>query len=233
MNLETNELINSNSIREAKAFILQRIEAELTASRYAADAIGRAVREIIALARRYSVPTSSFRFADNRKLNREVNAIISRLRQLLYEYTQSVAATADQEDKEAVIAHINTTLYGKTLTQRITEHTETLKNETQTAIANGIAYNPTSSARNAIDRLLRNTVAIAYMYAYGLSATRRGAIGFISMRGSSYPCQTCDDNVGYHDIAEYNYAWHVNCRCIFIFIYPEDLYNPANQNITT
>jgi hypothetical protein len=84
----------------------------------------------------------------------------------------------------------------------------------------GISYGVghSNSSFNALERLIRNTVASSRMWWMGENAKKSGATGFFSFRGSSYPCAYCDSMVGYHPIEEYQYIWHPNCRCYFVFV---------------
>lgn len=85
----------------------------------------------------------------------------------------------------------------------------------------GISYGTghSNAARNLITTLSRNEIAGAWMWWYGEQALRRGATGFYSFRGSSYPCAICNDNAGvFHPISEYQGHYHLNCRCFFIFV---------------
>lgn len=86
---------------------------------------------------------------------------------------------------------------------------------------NGVSYGQghAVSSRNMLNNLARNIIASAWMYMYGRAAKKKGAIGFYSFRGSSYPCSYCDSMVGFHPIEEYRGYWHPNCRCFFVFAY--------------
>lgn len=87
-------------------------------------------------------------------------------------------------------------------------------------LSKGISYGSghSNSSYNLITSLSRNEIASAWMWWYGEQAAKGGATGFYSYRGSSYPCGTCDNMVGFHPIADYRYHWHPNCRCYFIFV---------------
>ena len=84
----------------------------------------------------------------------------------------------------------------------------------------GISYGVghSNSAYNSLTTLSRNEIASAWMNWYGEQAVKNGATGFYSFRGSSYPCGTCDNMVGYHPISDYFGHYHPNCRCYFVFV---------------
>lgn len=49
-------------------------------------------------------------------------------------------------------------------------------------------------------------------------------IGWYTIRGSSYPCTVCDDNVGiFHSKDEFFSGYHVRCCCIMIPVYNTDI----------
>ena len=72
-----------------------------------------------------------------------------------------------------------------------------------------------NSSYNAINTLGRFTIGDAWMYDGYLDMDAQGAIGYIGHRGSSYPCQECDDNAGrFHSLSEgMIYPLHPNCVC--------------------
>lgn len=84
----------------------------------------------------------------------------------------------------------------------------------------GISYGvgKSNSSFTSLEKLIRNTIASSWMYWLGEQALNKGAKGFFSYRGSSYPCAYCDSMTGYHPIDEYKYLWHPNCRCYFVFV---------------
>lgn len=76
------------------------------------------------------------------------------------------------------------------------------------------------------EQLLKNidsTVALAWGYEDYDFALRNGAIGFYVFRGSSYPCQTCQEQVGvFHPMEESVWShppFHNNCVCYAVYVY--------------
>ena len=84
----------------------------------------------------------------------------------------------------------------------------------------GVSYGVGKSnvAYNALSTLLRSTVADAWMMADMKEAEKKGATGFHSYRGSSYPCSLCDSMTGYHPLSDFPGIWHPNCKCFFVFV---------------
>lgn len=72
-----------------------------------------------------------------------------------------------------------------------------------------------NSAFNSINTLGRFTIGDAWMYDGYLEMDAMGAIGYIGHRGSSFPCQECDDQANrFHSLSEgMIYPLHPNCVC--------------------
>lgn len=75
------------------------------------------------------------------------------------------------------------------------------------------------STMSSLYRLGEGTQNYAYNWADEVYMQRNGAIGYNVYRGSSYPCQACDDNVGFHPIGSYALPVHSRCMCYKIPIY--------------
>lgn len=79
----------------------------------------------------------------------------------------------------------------------------------------------TNSMFNAIARLCRHAIAEAYMRILWLRATGEGAVGFITFRNSSVPCDICDDYTTYtHPMTDPMPPLHLNCVCGVVFVFP-------------
>jgi len=81
---------------------------------------------------------------------------------------------------------------------------------------------PLSGAEQLLKNI-DNTVAIAWGYEDYDYALRNGALGFYVFRGSSYPCQTCQEQVGvFHPMEESVWShppFHNNCVCYVVYVY--------------
>lgn len=259
-------MYTDKDIEEAKAFIKERVKAEIAMQNHLDELLIWAAKEIVAIAYKYKIKASLFRFSANKQLEAEVNEVIKKLRQKLYMAAETLSVNVDDKQQSNIIAFINAPQYGKTLKERINTYTNRYKYEIEAFVAagllarkstesllaaikqdlaapynnklfkqsilagslmatriksNGVSYGTghATSSRNMLNILSRNIVAAAWMYIYGQVAKSKGAIGFYSFRGSSYPCAHCDDMVGYHPIEEYKGYWHPNCRCYFVFVY--------------
>ena len=260
-------MYTDKDIQEAKAFIRKRVEAEISMQNHLDEALLWAAKEIISISYKYKIKASLFKFSVNPELNKEVDAVLARLREMLYEYAETLSIALDTSQKDDIIGFINEESYGHTLKERLNIYTNRFKYEVEAFIASGLLmgyaasrllstiranlnapYNNelfrntvvrggmaatriksggisygqghSNAARNLLLTLTRNIIGAAWITIFGSNARRNGAIGFYSFRGSSYPCDFCNSQVGYHPIEEYKGYWHLNCRCNFIFVYP-------------
>lgn len=259
-------MYTDKDIQEAKAFIRKRVEAEISMQNHLDEALLWAAREIISISYKYKIKASMFKFSVNADLKREVDAVLAKLREMLYEYTEALSIAVDEEQKNTIIAFINKESYGSTLKERLNTYTNRFKYEVEAFVAAGLAFGygqtkllssiksslnapynnelfrntvvrggmaatriktggvsygqgHSNAARNLLLTLTRNIIGAAWMDIFGSNARKKGAIGFYSFRGSSYICNFCDSQVGYHPIEEYKGYWHLNCRCYFVFAY--------------
>lgn len=82
-----------------------------------------------------------------------------------------------------------------------------------------------NSAFNSINTLGRFTIGDAWMYDGYLDMDAQGAIGYIGHRGSSFPCQECDDEANrFHSLSEgMIYPLHPNCVCYITPVFRNDI----------
>ena len=91
----------------------------------------------------------------------------------------------------------------------------------------GIKYGNVGNSNSEtvnIDRFTRMTVQLAWMRSQLMDFKESGADGYYQLRGSSYPCQMCDDETGFHEgidgMMEDPYP-HFHCQCYRIPAYRE------------
>ena len=75
------------------------------------------------------------------------------------------------------------------------------------------------SSFNSFDRLGRGTTNFGFNYADNEYMKRNGAIGYVVYRGSSYPCDICDNNRGFHPISDISLPVHSRCCCYAVAVY--------------
>ena len=254
-------------IEEAKAFIRKRVDAEISMQNHLDEALLWAAKEIIDISYKYKIKASLFKFSANPQLKKEVDAVLANLREMIYEYTESLSIAVDEESRDDIIGFINEESYDHTLKERIGIYTNRYKYELEAFIgaallfgmgarkllstiksnlnapynnelfrravvnkselaatrikSSGVSYGSGHSncARTLLNTLTRNAVGSAWMNMYGTWAYNKGAVGFYSFRGSSFPCVHCDSKIGFHPMPEYQGGRHLNCRCYFVFVY--------------
>lgn len=78
----------------------------------------------------------------------------------------------------------------------------------------------TNSMFTALSGLTTFGIAQAWMKDWELTTEEKGAIGWEVRRGSSYPCEQCDDNCGFHSLDEgTQLPQHLSCCCFAIPVY--------------
>lgn len=78
----------------------------------------------------------------------------------------------------------------------------------------------TNSMFTAIDSLTQYGIATAWMRHWELKTGADGAVGWVVQRGSSYVCDICDDNCGFHSIDEgTGLPRHSHCCCLAVPVY--------------
>lgn len=90
---------------------------------------------------------------------------------------------------------------------------------------NIIQKNKYKSALNNLVRLHRDSIIRAYNHAINSIWLGNGSIiGWYTIRGSSYPCTLCDDNIGvFHPKDEFFYGYHPRCCCMMIPVCLNDM----------
>lgn len=237
-----------NDIKEAKSYIRQRLEAELKMEHYLNSALVKAAREIVELAYKWSIPPTLFSFNYDPFLSREIDKVITKLIYMIEDYDIKLATSTEKADKDTLVPYIYREIDGITYKERLNHYVSNFKLELQDFITAGLVTGLSkqdvlkeilSSYKNpykntiisdiphkgytSYKRLLlltRHTIADTWAYADMEQAIKGGAIGFISYRGSNYPCQLCDDYAGrFHTFAEPYPPYHPNCMCYAVPIY--------------
>lgn len=89
----------------------------------------------------------------------------------------------------------------------------------------GISYkNKYKSAFNSLLRLQQDSTIRAYNHAISsIWQNNPNIAGWYTVRGSTYPCDICDDNAGvYHTSDDFFYGYHPRCCCIMLPVYVWD-----------
>ena len=83
----------------------------------------------------------------------------------------------------------------------------------------------TNSSFTALDNLTNYAIAEGWMDYFAMIAKENGAVGFMSFRGSNYPCQLCDDETTYFHIFDNDDPvppYHAHCCCYMVPVYEID-----------
>ena len=222
-------------IEEAKEYLRQRLDAELSMRTNLQIVMIEAAKQIIDISYRYKISPELFRFSANRQLQEEVDAIILSLLEIIEDYTYTLAVATHEDNKDAIITCITRESYGKTFTQRArlssirqSVKTPLLNEHVQRAISKGypiisrlgvqesFGVGRTVSSWTALSDLTEYAVAEGWMKHWELQAKACGAVGFFVMRGSSYPCNICDDEVGFHVEWDKLPPYHGHCKCFAV-----------------
>ena len=171
-------------IKEAKAFILRRVEAEISAERNIETYMTEAARQIVAISRKYGIPPRLFRFSANDGLRSEVDKVIRELRDRIIYATETLAVYDREEDRDDILGWLNSERYGKTFRERLAEYANRYKFELEAAIAAGLFLGKTDktilAAISSNIGAPYNNPDIRASFGKGLSATR------IVTKGISY-----------------------------------------------
>lgn len=81
-----------------------------------------------------------------------------------------------------------------------------------------------TSGITATLNVLAGAVNRAWTAMQSFEMQQDGAIGYWQTRGSDYPCDLCDEEVGFHELGDIDYdEWpHYNCLCLRIPIYRKE-----------
>ncbi len=92
----------SKEIEEAKDYLRQRLNAELSMENNLLAIMYQAAKEIVAVSYKYNIPPSLFSFSYNKELQQEVEAIITNLRELIEDYTETLAVANHTDEEEHI-----------------------------------------------------------------------------------------------------------------------------------
>ncbi len=251
-------------------YLRRRLEAAGGVIAFTDSTLRSAVRRIVDIAYRYNIEPSLFRFSTNRNMEKEIDAVLATVREMLFERMVDTVTFADPDDDEDSWLPLLSLGYkdkkGNTIKDKIAIYTDRFKYEVEAGIAaalladvsadkcynairNNIQHpysNPyfldksgqgkairlekggahygrghSNVARNLLAALLGDIVAKGFMEYFAFMGRRDGAIGYVVQRGSSYPCEICDDAVsaGLRPLDDMVIPLHPNCRCWALLVY--------------
>jgi len=223
---------SKKDIEEAKKYLRLRVEAETSMTHHVGVEMEKAANEVIAVCKRFSIDPTNLSFDNRYEIKYAINDIIDRLIDTLYNDCEELSCFTNKQDKDYIIAYLKDGSRVN-LSENLSEHAQVFKDEMQDFVKiglvagsfgkwtrnwNGFSHKGLSSF-HLIERLTRFAIADAWMHADIDYMKTNGAIGYMQFRGSSYPCEPCDDLVGFHNIDEYTLPVHANCKCYAVPIY--------------
>lgn len=129
-----------------------------------------------------------------------------------------LAGATEQEALDAILDNLMTPYRNEYIKQA----KKNANRNTRRIIDGGISFGRgrTNSMTKAIRDNIINTGASAWMLADVAKAKRGNAIGFITFRGSSYPCEQCDESARiFHTFLDPFPPLHNHCCCGMAFVY--------------
>lgn len=216
----------------AKEYLQQRLSAERNMSKVIVSRFKEAIRRILAIFDRYDIEPKEALVLPL-QAEREIEAVIKWLTKTLHTDVEELCFAADKKQKDHIVAFVNKAIIGMTLASRIKKWAEGYVGWVRAMYAKGLLHDVPpalpmkSGSQYGMDRLLRHTIARAWMEAKKQKAMDNDAVFFSTHRGSSYPCAVCDDEQakGLQPISQFSLPLHNNCCCYATF------YNKDKQPI--
>ena len=219
---------------EAEDYIKDRLSAEIAMSNNLSYYIREAAERIIDFCKNLHINASVFTFDEDPDVSAEVDEVIQWLIGMVRSSCVNLAVqptnATDSEDELENYAMMERN--GEDYDGYLAVYTGMWKDEMQDFVkgmllAGGLAATWSTSwkgfshkgmsAFNRINRLSRYIIADTWMYEFGRRMERDGCMGYIVQRGSSFPCESCDDAVGFHDFSQgMILPIHANCKCYAI-----------------
>ena len=171
-----------NEIEDAKAYIRERVDAELSAYSHIDLYMKEAARRILKISYRYNIPPEKFRFSENRQLEKEVNEVIEWLKMQIEDAVFTLAgAKAEKEDN--IAAYISRETFGATFAQRNDTYARRWKYEIEAAVAAGLilGYSMDKTLKSVYDNFKK-----PYLNPLIRDAARKGNATRLKTAGISY-----------------------------------------------
>lgn len=222
---------------EAREYIISRLECQNVAEYELSRELDEAAESIALIVLKYLARGMKLRFSGNSAMAREIEDIISSLRERILsimeekampdEDTLGVAADKASSIAAMAIAYAAGEFHGATFAERENLYLERLIGDIsgidfdsldmdEEAMVSAIEES-TSRTRDRLALLMMNTVAVGWMYARMLRAKSEGKTGFWLINGSN-PCGYCRDMEGFHEMSDPVPPYHPRCVCIAVYV---------------
>lgn len=216
----------------AKQYIRKRLQAESDMIDILDVRVKEAIVKILAVLKKYNIKPKDIHHIPNNTARKEIDDIIKWLIDTLFDDVQTIAIEADTSQKDYITAFITMPIAGLTVYSRIEAWAKSIYEWFASLYAHGLKATPNvlphkTGSVYGMGRLLRHTIARAWMEAKKQKAMDNDAVFFSTHRGSSYPCAVCDDEQakGLQPISQFSLPLHNNCCCYATF------YNKDKQPI--
>lgn len=138
---------SESDIEAAKAYLRQRLDAELSMTRNLEVVMNETAEKIVKLCYSAGVNPQSFHFSDlSVKAQKEINALIGWLQETIDDYFLTLAIADHQETKDEVLDVVLAENYGLTFDERLNDYCKKYKNELLLLIGAGLFLGITESA---------------------------------------------------------------------------------------
>lgn len=158
-------------IQDAKDFIKLRLQAETSMQTHLEELLVQAAREIIDISFKHNIQPSMFRFSANENLRKDVNEVLRKLRELIYDYTETLSVYDRKQERDTIVDFINRKDHGKTLSERINIYCNRFQYEVEAAIAAGLIA---GIGKDKIKDSVRSYLNAPYANPYFKSAVDNG-----------------------------------------------------------
>lgn len=138
---------SESDIESAKAYLRQRLDAELSMTRNLEVVMNESAEKIVKICYSAGVNPQSFNFSNlSAKAQKEINDIINWLQETIDDYFLTLAIAEHKETKDDVLEIILAENHGLTFDERLTGYCEKYKNELLLLIGAGLFLGVTESA---------------------------------------------------------------------------------------
>lgn len=274
-------------INETRKYINDLLDEESRADEDIQSRLRSHIRQIIIASLGMVIPGRSFRFSDNKELEKTVDSIITEFKYSVYDVTErrvlrSKTLSENRNKKNIDDAIILGFVFGKlgkyTFKERLNMYANQVKMEVEAAVAAGLfkgmnenqilnqimMYINTPYLNPAIQEAIKKggfaasriqsqgitygtgrytsgfanlkrieitAISQGYNYAnHRIWGRDKNIIGYYAFRNSSYPCELCDDNVGFHKITDLTLPVHSHCVCGAFPVYRDDVVEGMTNN---
>ena len=197
----------NNDIEEAKRYLRNRLEAELSMGSNLEELMVEAAYRIVDISYRYKVPPRNFRFSVSKDMESEVNEVIRKLKERIEEVMVMLAVPPGGNNKDEITSFILKENHGKTFSERNNMYCQRFKYELEGVIAAGLILGISKSKlKSSIPLNLQHPYANPYfieaLNSKEYDATRLLSKGKSYGRGRTNSMFTALENLTRHGVSQ-------------------------------